>query len=129
VDTAGWVLTLNGVPLQDPATETPKVGTVEDWIYINLTGDTHPMHTHLFTHQVVGRTPFNVAAYMAQAPLARFGFGGIDPTPFATGPMQPAAPKERGFKDTTKANPRYFTTIRGKFDLPAGVVDCLVLDR
>jgi hypothetical protein len=30
---------------------------------------------------------------------------GIDPTPFATGPMQPPDPTERGFKDTTKANP------------------------
>ena len=28
---------------------------------------------------------------------------------------------ERGFKDTTKANPGYFTTIRARFDLPAGV--------
>jgi len=43
------------------------------------------------------------------------------PTPFATGPMLPPAPEERGFKDTVKANPGYFTTIRAKFDLPAGV--------
>jgi hypothetical protein len=33
--------------------------------------------------------------------------GGIDPTPFATGPMLPAAADERGFKDTVKANPGY----------------------
>ena len=47
--------------------------------------------------------------------------GGHDPTPFATGPMVPAAPEERGFKDTVKANPGYFTTIRARFELPAGV--------
>ncbi len=35
--------------------------------------------------------------------------------------MQPPAPEERGFKDTVKANPGYFTTIRAKFDLPGGV--------
>jgi spore coat protein A len=123
VDTAGWILTLNGLDFEAPETgaDTPTVGTVEDWVYINLTGDTHPMHTHLFTHQVIGRTPFNVAAYMAAAPTAPFGFGGIDPTPFVTGPMQPPAPEERGFKDTTKVNPGYFTTIRAKFDLPDGV--------
>ena len=28
---------------------------------------------------------------------------------------------ERGFKDTVKANPGYFTTIRAKFELPSGV--------
>jgi spore coat protein A, manganese oxidase len=122
VDTAGWFLNLNGLHFEDPATETPTVGTVEDWVYINMTGDTHPMHTHLVTHQVIGRTPFNVEAYEEAAGEGPNGVpGGIDPTPFATGPMQPPAPEERGFKDTTKANPGYFTTIRGRFDLPAGV--------
>ncbi len=122
VDTAGWFLNLNGLHFEDPATETPTVGSVEDWVYINMTGDTHPMHTHLVTHQVIGRTPFNVEAYEEAAEAGPDGVpGGIDPTPFATGPMQPPAPEERGFKDTTKANPGYFTTIRGRFDLPAGV--------
>src|SRR6266545_3054415 len=108
VDTAGWFLNLNGLHFEDPATETPTVGSVEDWVYINMTGDTHPMHTHLVTHQVIGRTPFNVEAYEEAAEAGPDGVpGGIDPTPFATGPMQPPAPEERGFKDTTKANPGY----------------------
>jgi FtsP/CotA-like multicopper oxidase with cupredoxin domain len=47
--------------------------------------------------------------------------GGIDPSKFATGPIEPPDPTERGFKDTTKVNPGYFTTIRAQFDLPAGV--------
>jgi spore coat protein A, manganese oxidase len=124
VDTAGWTLTLNGLDFEAPATDAdkPTVGTVEDWVYVNLTGDTHPMHTHLFTHQVIGRTPFNVEAYVAAAGTGPLGTpGGVDPSPFATGPMQPPAPEERGFKDTTKVNPGYFTTVRGRFDLPAGV--------
>jgi spore coat protein A len=45
----------------------------------------------------------------------------IDPTPFATGPMLPPDPTERGFKDTVKANPGYFTTIRARYELPHGV--------
>jgi spore coat protein A len=122
-ETANWVLTLNAARFIDGApTETPTVGTIEDWYYINLTGDTHPMHAHLVTFQVVGRVPFDVAAYSAAAGTGPLGVpGGIDPTPFATGPMIPADSSERGFKDTVKVNPGYFTIIRARFDLPSGV--------
>jgi hypothetical protein len=65
--------------------------------------------------------PFNVDAYQKKYGGPRGVPGGIDPAPFATGPMEPPDPVERGFKDTTKANPGYFTTIRAKFELPAGV--------
>jgi spore coat protein A len=122
VDEPSWFLNLNGVHFEDgPVTETPQVGTVEDWVYVNVTGDTHPMHTHLVTFQVVGRTPFDAAAYEEAYEGPNGVPGGIDPTPFATGPMLPPDPTERGFKDTVKANPGYFTTIRAKFELPAGV--------
>jgi spore coat protein A len=121
-ETAAWTLNLNGLDFETSTpTETPKAGTVEDWVYVNMTGDTHPMHTHLVTHQVIGRTPFDVAAYQAKYGDSKGVPGGNDPTPFATGPMEPPDPAERGFKDTTRANPGYFTTIRAQFDLPAGV--------
>jgi spore coat protein A len=118
---AQWSLNLSGARFDEPATETPRVGSVEDWVYINLTGDTHPMHLHLATFQVVGRTPFDAKAYAAAYGGPQGVAGGIDPSPFATGPMQPPAPEERGFKDTVKTNPGTFTTIRVKFELPAGV--------
>ena len=35
--------------------------------------------------------------------------------------MLPPDPTERGFKVTVKVNPGHLTTIRAKFDLPAGV--------
>ncbi len=117
-----WFLNLNAVHFDEgPVTETPKVGTVEDWVYINVTGDTHPMHTHLVTFQVIGRTPFDEEAYEEAYGGPNGVPGGIDPAPFATGPMVPAPPEERGFKDTVKANPGYFTRIRAKFELPNGV--------
>ena len=117
-----WSLNLNALHFGEaPTTETPRVGTVEDWVYVNLTGDTHPMHVHLVTFQVIGRTPFDVDAYQAAYGGDNGVPGGFDPSPFATGPMIPAEPEERGFKDTVKANPGFFTTIRAKFDLPAGV--------
>jgi spore coat protein A len=121
IDDPNWFLNLNGLHFGEDTTETPKVGTVEDWVYVNLTGDTHPMHMHLVTFQVIGRTPFDAEAYEEAHEGTNGVPGGIDPTPFATGPMLPPAPEERGFKDTVKANPGQFTTIRAKFDLPSGV--------
>ena len=124
-ETADWFLNLNaagfsqGPSEQDP---NPAAGTVEDWVYINMTGDTHPMHTHLVTFQVVGRTPFDVAAYQADVrrPERRSRWDRSDRRS-RPGRMLPPDPTERGFKDTVKVNPGYFTTIRAKFDLPNGV--------
>jgi spore coat protein A, manganese oxidase len=121
IDEPTWFLSLNGVHFGEDVTETPSLGAVEDWVFVNLTGDTHPMHMHLVTFQVVGRTPFDAAAYEEANEGPNGVPGGIDPTPFATGPMLPPAPEERGFKDTVKADPGYFTTIRAKFDLPRNV--------
>ena len=119
-ETPEWHLNLDGAVFGVQQQE-PQVGTVEDWVYVNMTEDTHPMHLHLFMHQVIGRTPFDVDAYEEAFGGAEGVPGGHDPTPFATGPMEPPAPEERGFKDTVKANPGYFTTVRGRFDLPSGV--------
>ena len=116
-----WFLNLNALNFEDPITETPTVGAIEDWVYINMTGDTHPMHSHLVTFQVVGRTPFDAEAYEEAYGGPNGVPGGIDPTPFVTGPMLPPDPTERGFKETVKANPGQLTTIRAKYDLPAGV--------
>jgi spore coat protein A len=122
VDEPTWFLNLDGVHFDEgPVTELPQVGTVEDWVYVNLTADTHPMHMHLVTFQVVGRTPFDVQGYEESNEGPHGVPGGIDPSPFATGPMEPPDPTERGFKDTVKVHPGYFTTIRARFDLPAGV--------
>jgi spore coat protein A len=116
-----WFLNLNAVHFEEPITETPTAGTIEDWVYINMTGDTHPIHNHLVQFQVVGRTPFDAEAYEVAYGGPNGVPGGIDPTPFATGPMQPPDSTERGFKDTVKANPGEFTTIRAQYDLPTGV--------
>ncbi len=117
-ETQDWYLDLNGLRFDAPTTENAKVGTVEDWVYVNVTGDTHPMHSHLVTFQVVDRTPFNAEAYEAAYSTPTGVPGGIDPAPFATGPAEPADPTERGYKDTVRANPGYFTRIRARYELP-----------
>jgi spore coat protein A len=92
-DEADWFLDLNAVHFDADTTEMPKVGTVEDWVFVNLTGDTHPMHMHLATFQVMGRTPFDAEAYEAAYGGASGVPGGIDPTSFTTGPMLPPEPE------------------------------------
>jgi spore coat protein A len=115
-------LVISGLEFMDPVTEKPKVGTVEDWRFVNLSADTHPMHMHLTKFQVVDRVPIDVAAYQAALDVARAANQpNPDPAPFATGPAQPPYPKERGYKDTAGANPAEVLRIRQKFDLPSGV--------
>jgi spore coat protein A len=121
IDDPNWFLNLNGVHFGEDTTEEPRVGTIEDWVFVNLTGDTHPMHMHLVTFQVIGRTPFDVQAYEEDHEGVNGVPGGIDPSGYATGAMLPPEPEERGFMDTVKATPGYFTTIRAKFELPTGV--------
>ena len=88
-------------------TTKPRAGAVEDWLLVNTTADTHPIHLHLVTFEVIDRRPFDVAAY--------------DPTTRTityTGRAVPAAPTENGRKDTVQANPGEVTRIRARFELP-----------
>ena len=120
-------LELNGKRFEDPIEsndETPKQGTVEEWRWVNLSADTHPMHMHLTRFQVVDRWAFDVAKYAADAQAAH---DADQPNP---DPMNAkykprlikngVAPEERGWKDTVRADPGQFTRIRVKFDLPPG---------
>ncbi len=54
---------LNGQRWMGVITETPKVGSTEDWWLVNPTMDTHPIHTHLTQFQVVYRIPFDAMQY------------------------------------------------------------------
>ena len=46
--------------------ETLRWNSVEDWYYVNITADTHPMHIHLFTFKVMGRYDFDADGYAAK---------------------------------------------------------------
>ncbi len=120
-ETAAWKLNLNGADFDaTPGDRDPEGGHGGGLGLGEHDPHTHPMHVHLVTFQVVGRTPYDVAAY--QKKYGGPGVpGGISPEPYATGPMQPPTPDERGFKDTVKANPGFFTTIRPEWESPRGV--------
>jgi spore coat protein A len=125
-DTPSWYLNLNAKRYDDPTTEIVDRDSVEDWVYVNTTADTHPMHTHLFTFQVMGRFAFDAEAYQARygTPSGATPPADADPTSalrqFITGPLVAPRPEEMGWKDTVKANPNQLTVIRAKFILPAG---------
>jgi spore coat protein A, manganese oxidase len=106
-------LNVEDAPYLDERTHLPDVTTkprsnaVEDWLLVNTTADTHPIHLHLVTFEVIDRRPFDVAAYDPKTQTIAY-----------TGPAVPAAPNENGRKDTVQAHPGEVTRIRARFELP-----------
>lgn len=88
-------------------TTRPAAGAVEDWLLVNTTADTHPIHLHLVTFEVLDRQPFDVDAYDPATQDITY-----------TGPAVSAAPNESGRKDTVQAHPGEVTRIRARFELP-----------
>jgi FtsP/CotA-like multicopper oxidase with cupredoxin domain len=125
-------------------TEKPVEGTTEKWQLINTTMDAHPMHMHLVQFQLVSRQNFDEENYMtaymnsfttgvnfgmtgmymgAEGPPSLYdtknsdGAIGGNPaiTPYLQGPVIPAEPNERGWKDVIKAYPGQVTTYIVRF--------------
>jgi spore coat protein A len=120
-------LRLNGLRFDDPITEDPKLGTVEDWWIVNTTGDMHPMHLHLVTFEVVEKGAYDRGAYV---PAAGGTMGAMAPGGFHQDtdleqhhlgdaefdPAYTVAPSERGRKDTVTVPPGGYVRIRARFD-------------
>lgn len=114
---------LNGQKWMADITETPKVGTTEDWWLVNPTADAHPIHLHLVTFQAIGRIPFDAARYEQDW----IALNGMPPLPndvvpktlpvsdYLTGPIEFVGTEEKGWKDTVIAPPGYITIIRARF--------------
>ena len=124
-DTPAWELNLNARPYGDPDDPAPKIEqltwqNVEDWYFVNTTGDTHPMHTHLFTFTVVGRYNLDVnglvTAYGGPNGVPQLDAAQL--TPFLTSGLIAPPPEEMGLKDTVKTNPGQVTVVRAKFIPP-----------
>ena len=116
------------VPSEPYSTEIVANGSTVDWLYLNLTADSHPFHTHLAHFEVMGRQPFDAVGYAEALEEAREAVHPErldpaeypDPGPFTLGPEVPAPATEKGPKDTVIANPNEITRIRLRFDLPTG---------
>jgi spore coat protein A, manganese oxidase len=116
---------LNGRKFDDVrgVQEQPKLGTTEEWLLVNTTEDTHPIHLHLVQFQIMDRRPYDATAYKAALDQARANnpdAANPDPTPYYSGsPVLPDG-NERGWKDTVRANPGQVTRLRAKWTLPTG---------
>ena len=128
--TTSWRLNLNASPYGDTA-EAQELhwGKVEDWYFVNLTPDTHPMHTHLFTFRVMGRYNFDVKGFVAASNPGPNGVGQVNQqdvstlAPFLKSKLMAPPPEETGLKETVKVNPGQVTVVRAKFIPPPGLGD------
>jgi spore coat protein A len=113
---------IDGKGFENPPDIEVPAGDVEDWLLVNLTVDSHPIHLHLPQFQVMDRRPFDVGAYRTALDAAR---AASEPNPspaaFYTGGALSPQTDDVGFKDTVSANPGVVTRIRSPFDLPTGV--------
>jgi spore coat protein A, manganese oxidase len=96
-----------------PATEVIAQGTTEVWRIFNTTADTHPIHFHLQTGQIVSRQPFKVVG------------GVFTPTGVARGPEA----NEMAWKETVRMNPGEVTSVIFKWDQSAVPFDVPFSDR
>jgi spore coat protein A, manganese oxidase len=109
---------INGKRYDDPVTESVKLGSVEQWRFINTTDDAHPMHLHLVQFQILHRQGFDIGAFRS---------GKLQ----LVGNVRPPAANEAGRKDTAVVNPRDVLTILVRFDGYAGryVFHCHMLEH
>lgn len=45
------------------ASDNPKIGTTEDWYFINTMGFGHPIHVHLINYQIIAKTELKRYTY------------------------------------------------------------------
>jgi len=122
---------LNGQKWMAPVTEKPVLGSTEEWVIVNPTADTHPIHLHLVQFQLVSRQKIDVAKYyndwlmlnmdglMDEGMMPPFDLNWT-PLELPIGPYlknkpMTAPPNEQGWKDTIQMNPGEVTIIRMKF--------------
>jgi FtsP/CotA-like multicopper oxidase with cupredoxin domain len=115
-------LYLDGQEWAAPISETPALGTTEDWVFVN-TFDTHNMHLHLIQFQLVSRQKFNLTAYWNDWLALNGGMPPFNHTtvnvpslePYLIDEPIPPQPEEQGWKDTMIVFSRQITTIRVRF--------------
>jgi len=120
---------LNGQKWGAPISENVAKGTVEEWVIVNPTADTHPIHLHLVQFQLISRQSFQVTKYLTEW-MARNGKTWIGPpypptvwpadynldlAPYLQGKPTVAPPNEQGWKDTIQVNRGEVTIIRVRF--------------
>lgn len=109
---------INEKGYDDPVTEIVKLGSTEQWRFINTTDDAHPMHLHLIQFQILHRQGFDRGALLG---------GTVQPV----GALRPPPPQEAGWKDTAVVLPGEMLTLLARFDGYTGryVFHCHMLEH
>ncbi|MDF2942150.1 MAG: putative multicopper oxidase [Herbinix sp.] len=125
------IVLLNGQKWSAPITETPRVGSTEEWCIVNLTMDTHPIHLHLVQFQLHNRQNFDMEEYQKKWEELNGILPLEQPTevlpidPYLLGkPIDPDE-NESGWKDTVRMNPGQVTRIWVRF-APQDTPNCQV---
>ncbi len=115
------VALLDGQMWDAPISETPEVGTTEDWIIVNPTMNPHPIHLHLIQFQLVQRETFDSTSYVE----AWESYNGVPPFSQPTKNVNlnsylsnlkiALQPNEQCWKDTITVNAGEVVTIRVRF--------------
>ena len=110
---------IDGRHFKEALTEVRSFGSTEVWHFVNLTGDSHPIHLHLDHFQVLWRRRFDAA---------RFERGSL---PIYRGPAVAPLPEEMGWKDTVVAHPGEVTAVVIRSDSFRGVYPyhCHILEH
>jgi spore coat protein A len=141
---AGLVGQMEGsIAWHSPTTENPALGSTEEWLIWNATGDAHPVHLHLVNFEILGRqeiawdshtteddrvipnavhnAPAGDGTYLVTQPVVQHngllgnGFRIVNNTIGAAVP-QPAEYVENAPKDMVTALPGQVTRIKATFD-------------
>ena len=105
-----------------PISESPQLGTTEEWVIVNPTMGSHPIHLHLVQFQLVQRQLLNSADYLeswinlnGEPPLNHTTVNVSSLDSFLLG--SPTKPKlnEQCWKDTIQVDAGSVTTIRIRF--------------
>jgi len=116
---------------EDTGTFFPILDQYEVWQFINLTGDTHPMHIHLCPFQVLARHPITVAVPeggitdSATAASVRLGRSPDDELEHVLDA------NELGLKDTVRVNPKEIVEVAVRFETYSGryMYHCHILEH
>jgi spore coat protein A len=127
-----------------PVTETPLLGSTEQWDMFNFTADSHPIHLHLPQFQVFGKWHIDfldgdedgipddtngdgqITYGKGSSPI----YTGLGSADIWIGDKIDLRPEETGFQDTIEVDPHQMVAVVSTFDKPGDYVwHCHILSH
>jgi spore coat protein A len=124
-----------------PTTETPVLGSTEQWDLFNFTADSHPIHLHLPQFQILGKWHIDfldqddngIPDDTTGDGLITYGTGSSPDYTVADiwiGDKIALRPEETGWQDTIEVDPHQMVAVVATFDKPGDYVwHCHILSH